>query len=161
MTRYTAPRPTTAGRIEGRSTASSHLTNVKLSRRHSASQPARAAVSTFSYEIPRLTKTPWELERSKRTSIWRRSRVEHAFPVMVFKKLPREVYDCIVQQLEHLHMNREQQSPGAYLRDLYNLTLTSRTWNRAARLQMYVLPYSLLAFRPLFLSYTRLDLSNH
>ncbi|KAF2111691.1 hypothetical protein BDV96DRAFT_498801 [Lophiotrema nucula] len=99
----------------------------------SASPIARA------HEIPHLTKTPWELDRNKRNSIWRRTKLEHenVFPTHFFKKLPREVYDCIVGQLEQLHFESDQSCPSCYLRDMHSLMLTSRAWDRAATLQMY------------------------
>ncbi|KAF2661261.1 hypothetical protein K491DRAFT_587839 [Lophiostoma macrostomum CBS 122681] len=86
---------------------------------------------------PHLTKTPWELERSKRHSAWRKSKPEPSVLPFVFKKLPREVYDCIVEQLEQIHFREEQSCPSCYLRDLYHLSLTSRAWDRAATIKMY------------------------
>jgi hypothetical protein len=90
------------------------------------------------YEIPRLTKTPWEMERYKRNSIWRRTPNETLFPRRVFEQLPREVYDCVLTQLELIHLSQNQPCPACYMKDLHSLSLTSRAWDRAATLHMYV-----------------------
>lgn len=90
------------------------------------------------YEMPRLTKTPWELERYKRNSIWRRTPNEALFPRRIFEQLPRSVYDCILTQLELIYFSQNQPCPACYLRDLRSLSLTSRAWDRATTLQMYV-----------------------
>ncbi|PSN66820.1 hypothetical protein BS50DRAFT_493135, partial [Corynespora cassiicola Philippines] len=56
----------------------------------------------------------------------------------IFKNLPREVYDCIVEQLEQLHFAQQNEAcSSCYLKDLYNLALTSRAWDQAATAQMY------------------------
>lgn len=52
-------------------------------------------------------------------------------------ELPREIYDCIVSQLEHIHLQQDQGCPTCYLHDLYSLSLASRAWDKAATLQMY------------------------
>lgn len=105
-----------------------------------SSTPSTADSSTKvaydSYAIPHLTRTPWEVERHKRNSVWRRTKSEYQFPQHTFKKLPREVYDCVVAQLEQLHFAQDQPCPSCYLKDLFNLSLTSRAWDRAATLQM-------------------------
>ncbi|KAF1365330.1 hypothetical protein EJ07DRAFT_75800, partial [Lizonia empirigonia] len=55
----------------------------------------------------------------------------------IFKRLPREVYECIVAQLDQVHLQDDQACQPCYLRDLHSLALTSRAWDRAATLQMY------------------------
>lgn len=101
-----------------------------------------SVLSNTNYDIPHLTRTPWELERKKKNSVWRRTRVEqehgHVLPASVFKHLPREVYDCIVDQLEQLHLGQGQSCPPCYLKDLHSLSLTSRAWDRATTLRLYV-----------------------
>ncbi|KAF1978625.1 hypothetical protein BU23DRAFT_595770 [Bimuria novae-zelandiae CBS 107.79] len=104
----------------------------------------RASLATSSrgraydgYEIPRLTKTPWELERYKRNSLWKRTPNDARLPQHVFKTLPREVYDCILEQLELIHLGQHQPCPSCYLKDLCSLSLTSRAWARSTTLQMY------------------------
>jgi hypothetical protein len=58
-------------------------------------------------------------------------------PPPVFRKLPSEIYECILQQLKIIHLDRHLQSCSVcYLRDLYSLALTSRTWDKAVRVQL-------------------------
>ncbi|KAH6616558.1 hypothetical protein C7974DRAFT_47172 [Boeremia exigua] len=88
------------------------------------------------YDIPRLTKTPWEIERHRRNTTWKRAGPDKKLPAFVFKNLPRGVFDCIVAQLEEIHLQK-QPCVSCYLKDLHSLSLTSRAWDRAATLQMY------------------------
>lgn len=88
-------------------------------------------------DVPHLTKTPWEIERYKRNSTWRRSGPEREFPARIFQILPREIYDCVAAQLEALHLQQDRVCLACYLKDLHSLSLTSRAWDRAATLQMY------------------------
>lgn len=99
-------------------------------------------------DIPHLTKTPWEVERYKRNSAWKRSAPETELPARAFKHLPREVYDCIVAQLEQIHLQKDQACPSCYLKDLYSLALTSRAWDKAATMQMYRKVYIIGYERP-------------
>lgn len=88
--------------------------------------------------VPTLTKTPWELDRYKRHTIARRTRPIGLLPPHFFQKLPREIYDCILQQLQSVHFDDTPQAcPSCYLRDVRNLALTSRAWDKAARQHMY------------------------
>lgn len=49
-------------------------------------------------------------------------------------RLPSEVYDCILDQLQLLHTTPYAEGcTTCYMRDLYSLTLTSRVWEKAAR----------------------------
>ncbi|KAF2191067.1 hypothetical protein K469DRAFT_746509 [Zopfia rhizophila CBS 207.26] len=142
---HEAPRPCTASQIESRNSISlvassrytSHSTDSALSRRSSVTTYSSQS-SGNNLEVPHLTKTPWELERHKRSSRWHRSKpAEYVFPAHVFKTLPREVYDCIVEQLEYLYLGQNQSCPSCYMKDLCNLALTSRAWDRAATAQLY------------------------
>jgi hypothetical protein len=90
------------------------------------------------YEVPCLTKTPWEAERHRRNSVWNRTSHEARLSHRVFKNLPREVYDCILEWLELQHFGNQQYCPSCHLRDLCSLSLTSRAWDRAATIQLYV-----------------------
>lgn len=89
------------------------------------------------HDVPRLTKTPWEEGRHKRNSTLRQSKTETQFPARIFQQLPREIYNCIVVQLEALHLQLNQACSACYLRDLHSLSLTSRAWDRATVMQMY------------------------
>ncbi|KAF2735018.1 hypothetical protein EJ04DRAFT_552221 [Polyplosphaeria fusca] len=138
-----APRPCTAGQIVNRTFTSSlpsghgsRITRSIPERRSSVSIPY-GSPAAHDFEIPHLTKTPWEIERSKRNSTWRRTKLEPSAPSQLFKRLPREVYDCIMGQLEQLHFAQEQACSSCYLRDLHSLCLTNRAWDRAATAQMY------------------------
>jgi hypothetical protein len=89
-------------------------------------------------KVPRLTRSPWKFERHMRHSVWKRTTMKCGLSSLFFKNLPREVYDCVVEQLEQLHLGQDQSCTSCYLKDLYHLSLTSRAWERAATLQMYV-----------------------
>ncbi|GAD94694.1 conserved predicted protein [Paecilomyces variotii No. 5] len=56
----------------------------------------------------------------------------------VFRRLPQEVYDCILNQLEVEH-NGPQKSGclTCFQRDLHSLALTSRSWEKAVRSKLY------------------------
>lgn len=85
-------------------------------------------------EPPHLTKTPWELERRKRQ---RHSKAPHpSAPAIIFKDLPTTVYECIVAQLEQIHLNQEQPCPACYLGDLHSMSLVNRAWNKATVIPM-------------------------
>ena len=50
----------------------------------------------------------------------------------VFRGLPPEIYDCILQQLRMSHEDFTSQScQTCHLRDLCSLALTSRAWDKA------------------------------
>lgn len=50
------------------------------------------------------------------------------------KHLPLEVYECILIQLQLLHVGGHGEGClTCYMRDLYSLSLTSRGWERAVR----------------------------
>ncbi|KAF2199056.1 hypothetical protein GQ43DRAFT_377161 [Delitschia confertaspora ATCC 74209] len=57
--------------------------------------------------------------------------------IPVAKRLPREVYDCILDQLAEIHLGRDEPCPDCYLKDMYNLALTSRRWDCAVKEHMY------------------------
>ncbi|KAE8837237.1 hypothetical protein PTNB73_08140 [Pyrenophora teres f. teres] len=93
------------------------------------------------------TKTSGENERTRTSSIWRKrtistSNANSSSPSLVkmINRLPREVYDCIVAQLEHIHLDNDQPCPSCYLRDLNSLARTNRVWHKAANTAMYTKP---------------------
>ncbi|ORX99224.1 hypothetical protein BCR34DRAFT_606696 [Clohesyomyces aquaticus] len=143
-----APRAHRPSRPESSKFSSSFSSTVASSRPTSASAGSTrswsSSVSSYSsvfgvgFDVPHLIRTPWELERNnKKNSASQRSKPDSVFPAHVFKKLPREVYDCILAQLKQIHFGQNAACPSCYLRDLHNLTLTSRAWDRAATRQMY------------------------
>lgn len=55
----------------------------------------------------------------------------------VFKRLPQEVYDTILNQLEILHTGSHQHGClTCFQRDLHALSLTSRVWEKAVRAKL-------------------------
>ncbi|KAI9840532.1 MAG: hypothetical protein M1837_001546 [Sclerophora amabilis] len=53
-------------------------------------------------------------------------------------RLPHEISNCVMEQLKNIHMDPLLASCSTcYLRDLYSMALTSRSWNRAVRPTMY------------------------
>ncbi|KAF1947848.1 hypothetical protein EJ02DRAFT_472252 [Clathrospora elynae] len=91
----------------------------------------------YGWDVPHLTKTPWELERSKKHSTRKQSRASKEFPKHVFENLPREIYHCIVSQLNQMYLGDEKACSSCYLGDLHSLSLTSRAWEKAARALLY------------------------
>lgn len=155
MYRSEASRSLAASQVENRTSVASVVPSHDRDRaRHSiraSSLTTQSSVSAYEcYDVPHLIKTPWELERRKRNSAWRRTKTENPFPARMFKNLPREVYDCIVEQVQKLHLGQDQPCPPCYLKDLYNLSLTSRAWDKAVTVPMYVIS------SPFFASSTRL-----
>ncbi|KAI9934210.1 hypothetical protein ASPWEDRAFT_26108 [Aspergillus wentii DTO 134E9] len=57
----------------------------------------------------------------------------------VFKRVPQEVYDVILDQLQLLHTTSHQSSGclTCYQRDLHSLSLTCRPWEKAVRAKLY------------------------
>ena len=102
---------------------------------------------------PKLVKTPWEADRSKRafSRQWAQDQESQDGPgtlqrarkpslsAGVFKRLPREVYDCILRQLEQLHFAQpEGACLSCHLADMVSLCLTSKAWEPRARRSLYV-----------------------
>lgn len=99
--------------------------------------------SAYFDDIPRLVKTPWEADRSMRAAVprstgTRRPVTSRSLPERIFRELPDAVYECIVAQLQQLYFSDAAGTCiSCYTRDLYNIALTSHTWYRAARRQLY------------------------
>ncbi|KAL4794189.1 hypothetical protein BDV19DRAFT_199759 [Aspergillus venezuelensis] len=56
----------------------------------------------------------------------------------VFKRIPQEVYENILDQLEYLHVGHSQSGCSTcFQRDLHALSLTCRPWEKAARSRLY------------------------
>ncbi|KAF2500257.1 hypothetical protein BU16DRAFT_241425 [Lophium mytilinum] len=142
-----APRHCSTGQLSKRSSVSS-VASARPSRdsiysKGTLTTSYSSVQSTTHYDfdtIPTITKTPWELDRYKRPSTTQRSKpTEGTSPATnSFEKLPREIYDCILQELELLHFQPGKHvCPSCYLRDVSNLALTSRAWDKAARAKLY------------------------
>ena len=55
----------------------------------------------------------------------------------VFKRLPQEVYDVILDQLQYLHTGPNQTGClTCFQRDLHALSLTCRSWEKAVRAKL-------------------------
>lgn len=109
-------------------------------RRSSSSSIASFGSSYSTLSTTQTTATSVASRRSSfikvKQSVQQRSRSTQP-PPPVFKRLPAAIYECILQQLKIIHSERYIQSCSAcYLRDLYNLALTSRAWDRAVRVQL-------------------------
>jgi hypothetical protein len=92
--------------------------------------------------VPKLIRTPWEADRSKRSysSTRKRPSTAASLPARIFRDLPVEIYDCILAQLEQSYFCESVGTCTAcYMKDLSSLALTSRTWERSAQRKLYVL----------------------
>lgn len=111
-------------------------------RSRASSISSYTTVSSYGYmdDIPKLVKTPWEAERSTKPYVQRSRRpATRNFPSRFFEKLPDEVYQCIVAQLEESYFSdRFGTCTTCYMKDLHSLTLTSRGWERSSRRKLYV-----------------------
>jgi hypothetical protein len=126
----------------------SHTTKLPVRRKSTRSTPLLAAAGrvvqprptikpTFAVNDlirpgghePHLIKTPWELERHKKHKPSKS--VERELSAAIFEDMPREVYECIITQLEQLHLHQDDQCPACYLKDLHGLSLVSRAWDKA------------------------------
>ena len=107
------------------------------SRRTSISSYASFGTGQSTYSVAPTTATSLGSRRSSFT-IQQRSR-SILPPAPVFKNLPVEIYECILRQLRISHLGPNTQScDTCYLRDLFNLALVSRPWDKAVRSQLYV-----------------------
>ncbi|KAH6545739.1 hypothetical protein HBI81_008770 [Parastagonospora nodorum] len=106
------------------------------------SEPATISISAFGsssspvwHETPHITKTSWwGLERHRRQ---RPETAKSRLPANMFRHLPREIYDCIIAQLEIIHLDQERPCSACNLRDLHSLSLVSRAWDKATVTPMY------------------------
>lgn len=148
-TSYEAPRPVSQGELKQRTSTSSSISRYSylssdssLSRRSSVSTLTSISSGPIDFDkVPQLIsiKTQWEAQQQlpRRSSTLARSRPLIVFPAHIFKTLPREIYDCILDHLKLLHFEDNESCPQCYLRDLCNISLTSRAWDQAATLQLY------------------------
>ncbi|KAF1983677.1 hypothetical protein K402DRAFT_360674 [Aulographum hederae CBS 113979] len=134
--------PSIASTTSKKSSLSRYSSIFGGSRRSSVtSYNSFASQSSAADDVPRLIKTPWEQDRSLRPVSRRPSKLLKPPPVLparFFQTLPKEIYACIVRQLEILHLASDRKTcPTCYLRDLCSLFLTSRRFNHAATDQLY------------------------
>jgi hypothetical protein len=107
-----------------------------------AAAAAAAASKKYRFDAaPKLVKTPWEADRSKRAfprqwqgdGVAARPSTSRGQPSglsqRVFQTLPAEVYDCVLEQMEGFAFaDKAGACLSCYLADLYSLCLVSRTW---------------------------------
>ena len=104
-------------------------------RRSSVSSYASLGSSTSIYSNAHTNATSMGSRRSSFTTQQKMRSTQAPQPVV--KRLPQEIYACIIQQLRVVHSEQYIQSCATcYMRDLYNLALTSRAWDRAVRCQL-------------------------
>lgn len=85
-----------------------------------------------------LTKTPWELDRGSPGSRWSRSmdRAQNQ-PRKMFVQLPREIYQCVLENLEAVHSQLGTVDVLALRRDLCSLCLVDKKWQHIAREHLF------------------------
>lgn len=120
--------------------------NSIISQRTSISENQNGIQYRSQFESVPAAEKGWEMHTQFQrpmsifsvTSGPRHSKAPSIMQPRIFQMLPREVFDCVLQQLEVLHFGKGAQScTTCYLRDLYNLALTSRKWDKAARSKLY------------------------
>ena len=89
--------------------------------------------------VPTLVKTPWEHERALR-----RPRSQHfrqgdhkPLPRRIFAQVPREVYHCILDQLESLHTTPWSVNAAGRQASLKSVLFVDKRWHRVAREHLY------------------------
>lgn len=112
------------------------MDSYPMSRRSSTSSIASHDTSSSIYSMPQRPSSSGGAVRSSLPAQHRISRSTKP-PLPMFKRLPLEIYSCILEQLRMSHSSPPSQSCATcYLRDLYSLALVSRTWDRAARMKL-------------------------
>lgn len=107
-----------------------------MSRRSSSSSIASHDTAASNYSTTQRSSSSGGAVRSSLPTQQRISRSTKP-PLPMFKRLPPEIYGCILEQLKVLHSSPTSQSCATcYLRDLYSLALVSRAWDRAARMKL-------------------------
>ncbi|KAL1389670.1 hypothetical protein HDK64DRAFT_336722 [Phyllosticta capitalensis] len=114
-----------------------------VSRTGSVSSTARGVLKIERSMSVRTQKTSSETTQpsrphSARSDLSSMSKAVSARQPPIFRQLSKEIYACIMRQLEVLHFGKGANSCTAcYLRDLHSVSLTSRVWDKASRAHMY------------------------
>ncbi|EMC92875.1 hypothetical protein BAUCODRAFT_265064 [Baudoinia panamericana UAMH 10762] len=115
--------------------------NVSFQQRNTwPNTPQERRPGTQHFDIPpHLVRTQWELDRHRSRSYSVRKPPVDAKPLprWLFEHLPREIYDCICEQLETLHRIRNVADAVGFQTDLKALLLANKRWHRVAREHMY------------------------
>ena len=94
---------------------------------------------SFEFDTPpTLTRTPWELDRGRPGSRWSRSidRTSNQ-PRKIFVQLPREIYQCVLDNLEAVHSVQGTVDVLALRKDLRSLCLVDKKWQHIAREHLF------------------------
>lgn len=98
---------------------SSYMSNYSQSTAPSIYSPTSPSSPNFSYSMFKAALTPAPAPKP-------------AEPI--FKRLPPEVYDCILRHLELEHTGAHKSGClTCFQRDLHSLALTNRAWEKAVR----------------------------
>ena len=139
QSRFTRPLPASRAPLPRTSFSSDlkhadmHLSqSPRLSRSSSASIAPSVASSATSFSYSTAPSSPSSLKsRPSLPSSQSQLHLKTSHRP-VFRGLPPEIYDCILQQLRESHEDSTSQScQTCHLRDLCSLALTSRAWDRA------------------------------
>lgn len=99
-------------------------------------RPRQGKPRYYSFDQPpTLTQTPWEVDRSKRTSQLQRTR--HQLPARVFEHLPHEIYSCILGHLEATYTDGATIDVSGQKRALRTICLTSKRWAKVGIEHLY------------------------
>lgn len=97
----------------------------------------RSSATTYTYSTAQSTPVSLVSGPSSHSSQSQFRSIASRRPV--FRGLPPEIYDCILQQLRVFHEDPASQScQTCHLRDLCSLALTSRAWDKAVVKRMCV-----------------------
>ena len=104
----------------------------RLSTSSSTSFAPSVASSATSYSYSTAPSSPTSLISRPSPPLSQSQLHLKVFHRPVFRGLPPEIYDCILQQLRKSHEDSTSQScQTCHLRDLCSLALTSRAWDKA------------------------------
>ncbi|KAE9987893.1 hypothetical protein EG328_001320 [Venturia inaequalis] len=121
--------------------SSSRHSDASSIRSRASSIGSYTTISSYGYldDTPKLVKTPWETKGSIKSNVPRSRRpASRSIPSRSFEKLPEEVYQFIIAQLEESYFSDKFGTcTTCYMKDLHSLTLTSRGWERASRRKLY------------------------
>lgn len=115
-------------------------TQKPLTQLSTWSQRAGARARYYSFEeTPTLTRTPWEVERSKKhpQAHLTRRKGSLQLPAHVFEQLPHEIYSCILGHLEAQYTKGPAVDIAGRKQALLTLCLTSKRWAKVAIEHLY------------------------
>ncbi|CAK1360275.1 hypothetical protein CB0940_06347 [Cercospora beticola] len=101
--------------------------------------PRERRSGSFTFDtVPKLTRTPWELERGRPGSRWSRGTDRTSnLPRKAFGELPREILQCILDNLEDVHTQQETVDVLSLRKDLRSLCLVDKKWQSVAKEHLF------------------------